>query len=374
MRVGWVLMHSAYLLRPRAPCETGFLHELPLAVIEVRKVDKHFQTPDGPFFALRDVSLAVKSGEIFGIIGRSGAGKSTLLRILNLLERPTAGEVFIEGREITRLDGPGLRRLRQQIGMVFQHFNLLNSRTVYDNVRLPLRIAGGLTHEQESQRVAEALDLVGLSDQARKYPRQLSGGQRQRVGIARALADRPRLLLCDEATSALDPETTQSILALLRDINRRLKLTIVLITHGMDVIRAIADRVAVLDHGRVVERGEVVEVFLRPKHQTTRALLAESGVETESEIAAVEHPGLQANGISRLWRLTYQGAAVATPVLTATAREHGLDITILQGSIGRIKDEPYAQLTVSVSGDGEECLRHFFDALALREVHSERLS
>jgi len=349
------------------------LQELPAAVIEVRKVDKHFQTPGGPFFALRDVSLSVKSGEIFGIIGRSGAGKSTLLRILNLLERPSAGEVFIEGREITRLDGHGLRRLRQQIGMVFQHFNLLSSRTVYDNVRLPLRIAGGLTPEQESQRVMEALDLVGLSDQARKYPRQLSGGQRQRVGIARALADRPRLLLCDEATSALDPETTQSILALLRDINRRLKLTIVLITHGMDVIRALADRVAVLDHGRVVERGDVVDVFLHPKHPTTRALLAESGVETQSEIAATEHRGPRVDGVSPLWRLTYQGAAVATPVLTAAAREHGLDITILQGSIGRIKDEPYAQLTVSVPDDDEERLRRFFDSLARREVHCERL-
>jgi D-methionine transport system ATP-binding protein len=342
-------------------------------VIEVRKVDKHFQTPDGPFFALRDVSLSVKSGEIFGIIGRSGAGKSTLLRILNLLERPSAGEVLIEGREITQLDGHALRRLRQGIGMVFQHFNLLNSRTVYDNVRLPLRIAGGLTREQESQRVAEALDLVGLSDQARKYPRQLSGGQRQRVGIARALADRPRLLLCDEATSALDPETTQAILALLRDINRRLKLTIVLITHGMDVIRAIADRVAVLDHGRVVERGDVVDVFLRPKHPTTRALLAESGIETQSDIAVAEHRGPQVNRVSPLWRLTYQGAAVETPVLTATAREHGLDITILQGSIGRIKDEPYAQLTVSISSDGDERLRHFLDSLARRDVHCERL-
>jgi D-methionine transport system ATP-binding protein len=349
-------------------------HGLPLAVIEVRKVDKQFHTPDGPFFALRDVNLSVKSGEIFGIIGRSGAGKSTLLRILNLLERPTAGEVLIEGREITRLDGLELRRLRQQVGMVFQHFNLLNSRTVYDNVRLPLRIAGGLTREQESQRVMEALDLVGLSDQARKYPRQLSGGQRQRVGIARALADRPRLLLCDEATSALDPETTQAILALLRDINRRLKLTIVLITHGMDVIRTLADRVAVLDHGRVVECGDVMGVFLRPKHPTTRALLAESGVDTQSEIAAAaDARGFQVSGAARLWRLTYQGDAVATPVLTATAREHGLDITVLQGSIGRIKDEPYAQLTVSISVDDEERLRRFSDSLARRDVHCERL-
>jgi len=219
-------------------------------VIEVRKLDKLFHTHDGPFFALREVDLSVRHGEVFGIIGRSGAGKSTLLRVLNLLERPTSGEVLLEGRAITSLDGGELRRVRQRIGMVFQHFNLLGSRTVYDNVRLPLRIAGGLSSREESQRIEEVLDLVGLLDQARKYPRQLSGGQRQRVGIARALANRPQLLLCDEATSALDPETTQSILSLLRDINTRLKLTVVLITHGMDVIRALADRVAVLDHGR----------------------------------------------------------------------------------------------------------------------------
>ena len=242
-------------------------------MIEVRKVDKLFRTPEGPFFALREVDLTVASGEVFGVIGRSGAGKSTLLRILNLLERPTAGTVFIEGREITRLGEPDLRRLRQRIGMVFQHFNLLSSRTVYENVRLPLRIAGGSSPKEEAERVAEALELVGLADHASKYPRQLSGGQRQRVGIARALANRPRLLLCDEATSALDPETTQSILALLRGINQHLKLTIVLITHGMDVIRAIADRVAVLDHGRIVESGDVTDVFLSPAHSTTRALL-----------------------------------------------------------------------------------------------------
>jgi D-methionine transport system ATP-binding protein len=354
--------------------QTGVLLQPRHAVIEVRHVDKLFQTREGPFFALREVDLAVKSGEIFGIIGRSGAGKSTLLRVLNLLERPTAGEVLIEGRAITHLDSVGLRRLRQQVGMVFQHFNLLGSRTVYDNVRLPLRIAGGLTRTQEGERIAEALELVGLSDQARKYPRQLSGGQRQRVGIARALANRPRLLLCDEATSALDPETTQSILALLRDINQRLKLTIVLITHGMEVIRAIADRVAVLDHGRVVESGDVVDVFLFPKHPTTRALLAESGVETQTAPITVENQGVPGNGSVHSWRLTYRGAAVATPVLTAAAREHGLDITILQGSVGRVKDEPYAQLTVAIEESDQDRLRAFVDSLARREVHCERLS
>jgi D-methionine transport system ATP-binding protein len=336
-------------------------------VIEVRKIDKSFPTREGAFFALREVDLSVRPGEIFGIIGRSGAGKSTLLRVLNLLERPTAGEVLLEGRAITNLDGGELRRVRQRIGMVFQHFNLLGSRTVYDNVRLPLRIAGGLSSTQESERISEVLDLVGLHDQARKYPRQLSGGQRQRVGIARALANRPQLLLCDEATSALDPETTQSILALLRDINARLKLTVVLITHGMDVIRAIADRVAVLDHGRVVEQGDVIDVFLRPKHATTRALLAESGMEVEGGVAA-------GDGVSRLWRLTYRGATVASPVLTATAREHGLDVAIVQGSIGRIKDEPYAQLTISIPEVDEQRLRGFSESLARRDVLCERLS
>ena len=336
-------------------------------MIEVRKVDKSFPTREGAFFALREVDLSVRAGEIFGIIGRSGAGKSTLLRVLNLLERPTAGEVLLEGRDITNLDGGELRHVRQRIGMVFQHFNLLGSRTVYDNVRLPLRIAGGSSSKQESERISEVLDLVGLRDQARKYPRQLSGGQRQRVGIARALANRPQLLLCDEATSALDPETTQSILALLRDINARLKLTVVLITHGMDVIRAIADRVAVLDHGRVVEQGDVIDVFLRPKHATTRALLAESGMEIEGGVAAID-------GVSRLWRLTYRGATVASPVLTATAREHGLDVAIVQGSIGRIKDEPYAQLTISVPEVDEQRLRGFSESLARRDVICERLS
>jgi D-methionine transport system ATP-binding protein len=345
-------------------------------VIEVRQVDKAFQTRDGPFFALREVDLSVRHGEIFGIIGRSGAGKSTLLRVLNLLERPTSGEVLLEDRAITSLDGGELRRMRQRIGMVFQHFNLLGSRTVYDNIRLPLRIAGGLTSSQESERIGEVLDLVGLRDQARKYPRQLSGGQRQRVGIARALANHPKLLLCDEATSALDPETTQSILSLLRDINTRLKLTVVLITHGMDVIRTLADRVAVLDHGRVVEQGDVIDVFLRPKHATTRALLAESGMDVEggSVVAGGSVAALTEAGVSQLWRLTYRGATVGSPVLTATAREHGLDIAIVQGSIGRIKDEPYAQLTISIPEVDEQRLRGFSDSLARRDVLCERLS
>jgi D-methionine transport system ATP-binding protein len=338
-------------------------------VIEARKIDKVFPSREGPVFALREVDLSVARGEVFGIIGRSGAGKSTLLRILNLLERPTGGEVLLEGRAITHLNESQLRQVRQRIGMIFQHFNLLSSRTVYDNVRLPLRIAGGLSSSEESARIGAALDLVGLTSLARKYPRQLSGGQRQRVGIARALANRPQLLLCDEATSALDPETTQSILSLLRDINQQLNLTIALITHGMDVIRAIADRVAVLDHGRMVESGPVVDVFLNPTHATTRALLAESGLNAQEGLEATDTTARQ-----QLWRLTYRGATVTTPVLIAAAREHALDVTIVQGSIGRIKDEPYAQLTLAIPEADDQRLQQFCASLARRGARCERLS
>ena len=325
-------------------------------MIQIHNLDKTFQTPAGAFQALRNLDMQIERGEVFGIIGRSGAGKSTLLRVLNLLERPTRGAVLIDGQDITQLDGVQLRKLRQRIGMVFQHFNLLNARTVYENVRFPLRVAGELNRDEQHTRVMEVLELVGLSDQARKHPRQLSGGQRQRVGVARALANRPHLLLCDEATSALDPETTQSILRLLLDINRNLGITIVLITHGMDVIRAVADRVAILDHGQVVELGDVIDVFLNPQRATTRALLAESGVEYESWHEAAGESG-------RVLRLTYKGEAVALPVLSRYGRELGLDFSILQGSVGRIKETPYGQLTISVAQEDEQRMHHLLAAL-----------
>jgi D-methionine transport system ATP-binding protein len=335
-------------------------------VIRALKVSKVFASTEGPLHALRDVDLDIESGEIFGIIGRSGAGKSTLLRVLNLLERPTSGEVLLEEQPITTLHGAPLRCLRQQIGMVFQHFNLLNSRSAEENVRLPLRVAGNLSEAAQWQRVQELLDLVGLADHGRKYPLQLSGGERQRVGIARALANKPKLLLCDEPTSALDPQTTQSILELLSDINRRLKLTIVLITHSMDVIRKLADRVAVLEKGQVVESGRVLDVFLEPKHPTTRSLLAESGIETERGPAAAPRPG------ARVLRLTYRGDVVATPVLTALARELAIDLCLLQGSIGRIRDTPYAELTVAVESSAEQ-LDQLVQSLARRDVRCEML-
>ncbi|TIV96519.1 MAG: methionine ABC transporter ATP-binding protein, partial [Mesorhizobium sp.] len=266
----------------------------------------------GTTAALDGVSLTVKKGEILGIIGRSGAGKSTLIRCLNGLERPDSGEVFIEGREISRLGERELQPLRRRIGMVFQHFNLLSAKTVEDNVALPLKIEGRPRAERMA-RAAELLQLVGLSEKARAYPASLSGGQKQRVGIARALAARPALLLSDEATSALDPETTRSILALLKDINSRLGLTILLITHEMEVIRSIADRVAVIDAGRIVEEGAVWQIFADPKSEITRSLLGGIRPQLPPEIASRLAAG---EGAETIVRIDVAGEAARRPLLS----------------------------------------------------------
>jgi len=333
-------------------------------VIHLQKVDKIYPTAKDRSHALHAVDLVIERGEIFGIIGRSGAGKSTLIKVLNLLERPSAGTVSIDGQDITLLNTAELRRLRQKVGVVFQHFNLLGSQTVYENVRLPLRVAGTLSPDEQRRRVHEVLELVGLTNHIRSYPRQLSGGQRQRVGIARALANQPSLLLCDEATSALDPETTQSILQLLRDVNQRLKLTIVLIAHSMDVIRAAADRIAVIDHGRIVESGAVIDVFLKPQHPTTQALLAESTLIPESG------PTASWAGVARgrVLRLTYKGGTVATPLLTNLSQELGIQISILQGSVGTIGAVPYGNLVIAIDSDDERDLVRLTQALAQRQV------
>ncbi|HUH39864.1 MAG TPA: ATP-binding cassette domain-containing protein, partial [Castellaniella sp.] len=312
-------------------------------MIDLENIRKTYHSAGREVHALADVNLTIRQGEVFGIIGRSGAGKSTLIRMLNLLERPSAGVVQVDGRDITAFSDAQLREYRRSVGMVFQHFNLLRSRTVLDNVCFPLRLAG-MARAERLARAREVLALVGLTDHAHKYPGQLSGGQQQRVGIARALASRPRLLLCDEATSALDPETTQSILRLLGDINQRLGLTIVLITHSMDVIRAVCDRVAVIEAGRIVECGEVLDVFLHPRHDATQSLLSESGVDAEGWRA-------MAGGLKgRLLRLSFRGDNTAQPLLSRISRELSLDLSILQGSVGRIKDTPFGQLVVSVQG------------------------
>lgn len=313
-------------------------------MIRLEHIYKNYFTAQKQIIALDNINLNIREGEVFGIIGRSGAGKSTLIRMLNLLERPCSGEVWLQDHCISDLSESELRRIRQKIGMVFQHFNLLQMRTVLDNVCFPLRLAG-LNRKQQHERAREVLELVGLSEHIHKYPRQLSGGQKQRVGIARALANNPQLLLCDEATSALDPETTQSILRLLSEISQNLGITIVLITHSMDVIRSICDRVAVIDAAKVVEIGEVVDVFLHPQHAVTQSLLSESGVDSNGWQLLAEHVE------GRLLRLSFKGETTSAPVLSQMSRRFNVDFSILQGAISRIKDTPYGQLVVALKGD-----------------------
>ncbi|WP_375740826.1 methionine ABC transporter ATP-binding protein [Pseudomonas boanensis] len=334
-------------------------------MIEFHNVHKAYRVAGREIPALQPTDLAIQSGEVFGLIGHSGAGKSTLLRLINRLEEPTGGRIVIEGEDVTALDSEGLRRFRQRVGMIFQHFNLLSSKTVADNVALPLKLAGELSRSEIDRRVAELLARVGLSDHARKYPAQLSGGQKQRVGIARALATQPKILLCDEATSALDPQTTAQVLQLLAEINRELNLTIVLITHEMDVIRRVCDRVAVMDGGVIVEQGPVADVFLHPQHPTTQRFVLEDEQVDEGE----QHDDF-AHVTGRILRLTFRGEATYAPLLGTVARQTGVDYSILAGRIDRIKDTPYGQLTLALTGgDIDAALICFREA----DVHLEVL-
>ena len=334
-------------------------------MIEFQNVHKTYRVAGRDIPALHPTSLTIENGQVFGLIGHSGAGKSTLLRLINRLENTSGGKIFVDGEEVTALDASGLRRFRQQVGMIFQHFNLLASKTVADNVALPLTLAGELSRGEIDQRVAELLARVGLSDHAKKYPAQLSGGQKQRVGIARALATKPKILLCDEATSALDPQTTASVLQLLAEINRELKLTIVLITHEMDVIRRVCDQVAVMDAGVIVEQGSVAEVFLHPKHPTTKRFVQE-----DEQIDESEQRDDFAHVPGRIVRLTFQGEATYAPLLGTVARETGVDYSILAGRIDRIKDVPYGQLTLAVTGGDMEAA---FARFTAADVHMEVL-
>jgi len=316
------------------------------AVIRFVDVHKSYRVDGRDIPALQPFSLDIVDGEVFGIIGLSGAGKSTLIRLINLLERPSGGRIFVGGTEMTALAEPALRAQRRRIGMIFQHFNLLASQTVADNVAFPLRLAGERDAGALRARVDELLARVGLGAHADKYPSQLSGGQKQRVGIARALANRPSILLCDEATSALDPQTTASVLELLAEINRELKLTIVLITHEMDVVRRVCDRVAVLDAGAIVERGAVADVFLHPQHPTTKRFVNEAlPEEAASELA----PFARVSG--RILRLSFRGDATLSPSLSRVARETGVEFNLLAGRIDRIKELPYGQLTLAMQGE-----------------------
>jgi D-methionine transport system ATP-binding protein len=316
-------------------------------VIELREIHKSYQVKGVAIPALTGVDLTVQPGEIFGIIGHSGAGKSTLIRIINLLERPTSGRVIVGGVDLLSLGDEALRRFRQGVGMIFQHFNLLGSKTVGENIAFPMKIVGKADSAAIDKRVDELLQLVGLARHKHKYPKQLSGGEKQRVGIARALANHPTVLLCDEATSALDPQTTRAILELLREINEKLRLTIVLITHEMDVIRTVCDRVAVIDGGKIVESGPVTQVFLHPEHATTQRFVQES----ESFSAEDDRIALEGGAKRTIRRLTFLEDTVHQPLLSRTARENGIDFSILSGRFGQIKSTACGQVTVSVEGE-----------------------
>lgn len=317
-------------------------------IVRLEKISKTFPGRDGqPVTALQEIDLAVPQGSILGVIGRSGAGKSTLIRLVNGLEKPSSGKVIVDGANIAALPEAALRHARRSIGMIFQHFNLLSSRTAAQNIALPLEVAG-YDKAEITARVDELLALVGLSDKRNRYPSELSGGQKQRVGIARALATKPKVLLSDEATSALDPETTRSILDLLARINEELGLTILLITHEMAVIRTIAREVAVIEGGRIVEQGDVFEVFTRPQHEVTRSFLGdEAGRALPPYVQQRLQPEAGPNSQTVI-RIGFRGPHATDPVLARLAREQGVEANILSGSVDEIAGRPFGTLVVGV--------------------------
>ncbi len=324
-------------------------------MIKLDHITQTYKTPEGrEFKALDDVSIEIRPGEIFGIIGRSGAGKSTLVRCINLLNRPSEGTVTVDGKNLTELSEDELRESRRSIGMIFQHFNLLSSRTVYDNVALPLELVG-TPKNVIREKVEPLLKLVGLTEHAHKYPSQLSGGQKQRVGIARALTNDPKVLLSDEATSALDPETTVATLALLKRINKELGLTIVMITHEMQVVKQICERVVVMNYGKIVEQGKVVDIFMSPQHETTKALIGNvmardmpASILDRFRKARENHPNSNA---VYLLRLAFSGNEVTRPVISECSRRFNLDFNILRGTVDDVQGQTLGSLTVLIEAE-----------------------
>ena len=339
-------------------------------MIELSHIEKTYNGPDGPVPALKGIDLTVESGEIYGIIGLSGAGKSTLIRCINLLERPTRGQVVVDGKDLTAMNARELRAARQNIGMIFQHFNLLTSATVYDNIAFPLRLAD-TPEEKIRAKVEPLLTLVGLSDKAHQYPSQLSGGQKQRVGIARALANDPKVLLSDEATSALDPQTTKAILELMRDINQKLGITIVIITHEMQVIKDICDKVAVIEDGVITERGPVLDVFTNPQRPLTKEFI--SAVMSSELPAALQGKPIAKDPVSGapllVW-LTFIGDSADEPVIAALIRRFPIDVSILYGNIDHIKDTPYGRLLIGLSG-AQDSIDEALTYLSQRDLRIE---
>lgn len=323
-------------------------------MIELTHISKDFASGGRMVHAVQDVSLSIGKGEIFGIIGFSGAGKSTLVRCINLLERPTSGSVTVDGKEMTALSARELRQARKKIGMIFQHFNLMPSRTVFGNVAYPLR-GSGLSREQIADKVHRLLELVGIGDKAEAYPKQLSGGQKQRVAIARALANDPNVLLCDEATSALDPQTTKAILRLLKNLNEKLGITVVIITHEMAVVKEICDRVAVMEHGRVVEQGEVFNVFADPRQEITRSFIhTTSNLRKIEELIEEDSPVVQLKPGELIVRLSYIQRNVSEPLISTVSRKFDITLNIIFSDIAIVQNAPIGGTVAIISGEREQ--------------------
>ena len=319
-------------------------------MIELEQISKTFADAGREVHAVNNVSLTIRNGDVFGIIGFSGAGKSTLVRCINLLERPTEGSVRIDGKELTRMPAKELRQARRKIGMIFQHFNLMPSRTIFGNVAYPLK-GSGLRKDQIAEKVRKLLDLVGIADKENAYPSQLSGGQKQRAAIARALANDPDILLCDEATSALDPQTTKSILKLLERLNRELGITLVIITHEMAVVKEICNRVAVMDHGRVVEEGEVFSVFASPKEELTRSFIkTTSNLQKIEELIAAKSPVVALKPGERIVRLSYVERNASEPLISTMTKKYGVILNIIFADIEIVQNAPIGGTVGILSG------------------------
>ena len=333
-------------------------------MIRLENVSKTFTDSNKEVHAVNNVSLTINDGDIFGIIGFSGAGKSTLVRCINLLEKPTEGKVFVDDAEITALSGKDLRKARKKIGMIFQHFNLMPSRTIFGNVAYPLR-GSGFSKEEIKEKVHHLLELVGISEKENAFPGQLSGGQKQRVAIARALANDPSILLCDEATSALDPQTTKSILKLLQQLNQTLGITVVVITHEMAVVKEICNRVAVMDQGDVVEEGEVFHVFASPKEPLTRSFIkTTSNLQKIEELIAADSPVVATKKGELIVRLSYVEKNTSEPLISTVTRKFGIILNIVFADVEIVQNAPIGGTVAIVSGEGsriDEALQYLRD-------------
>lgn len=341
-------------------------------IISLKNLNKRFLLGKNEIVALHNITMDIVRGSIVGIIGKSGAGKSTLLRCINDLEEPDSGTVFFENQNLTNISSKQLRRIRHEIGMIFQNFNLLQLRTVFQNVALPLEIAS-YPKETLMARVRECLKLVGLSDRETAYPNELSGGQKQRIAIARALASQAKVLLCDEATSALDPETTAEILHLLRDLNKRLGITIILITHEINVIRDICDYVFVMDHGKIVEQGDIENIFATPTHEITRSFInsiVNSNIPEVIKTLLVNQPS--GPNFDIVLRLIFRGGSAEKPILSQFIRNYGTDINIAAGYLDHIGQSTFGTLIVTLPNK-KEIIHNATEFLASQGVKTETL-